>query len=96
MFRLLEDGPYFDGLVDPFALQCDPDQVNRIIDFLVNPPNKLSKSEKAKAAGEVYRQAEVKTQELEDALADFLKQAGKEPDTRCGKCRPWFQALGME
>ena len=96
MFRLLEDGLYFDGLANPFALQCDPDQVNRIIDFLVNPPNKLSKSEKAKAAGEVYRQAEVKTQELEDALADFLKQAGKEPDTRCGKCRPWFQALGME
>jgi hypothetical protein len=96
MIRLSEERLDFNGLADPLALGCDHGQLDRVIEFLINPPYELSSSEKAKAAGEAYHNAEVKTQELKEVLVDFLKQAGKEPDTRCGKCRPWFQALGME
>jgi hypothetical protein len=95
-FRIFGDSLYFGGLGSPFASHCSPDQLNKIIDFLVNPPDKLSKSRNSRIAGAAYRHAEVRTQELNKALVDFLDEAGKEPENRCRECRPWFQGLGLE
>ena len=83
------------GYNESLVLGCDEGERGRTIRLLLEGPHKLSHAPIAKPAGKAYRHADITTQGLKGALADFLQRAGRTPDTRCEACKPWFQALGV-